>query len=125
MSNTRTDTRMWTFRPEVGAPDLASTDITGFHVEALDGSIGKVDEATHEVGASEIVVDTGPWIFGKKVILPAGTIESIDPIEEKVYVHRTKDQIKHAPQLEENAMFDDVHRDRLSDYYSQSDVPRV
>ena len=47
-------------------------DLTGFSVEALDGSIGKIDEASNEVGASYLVVDTGPWIFGKKVMLPAG-----------------------------------------------------
>ncbi len=50
----------------------------GFKVEATDGDIGKVDEATYEVGSSYIVVDTGPWIFGRKVVLPAGMIERID-----------------------------------------------
>ena len=35
---------VWTYRETttLGA-DLASTDITGFEVEAIDGSIGKVD----------------------------------------------------------------------------------
>ena len=47
-------------------------DITGYKVEALDGSIGKVDRATYQTKGSYIVVDTGPWIFGKKVLLPAG-----------------------------------------------------
>src|SRR3954453_9499375 len=52
--------------------------IDGFGVEARDGSIGKIDEATYEVGSSYIVVDTGPWIFGKKGLLPAGVVERID-----------------------------------------------
>ena len=43
---------------------------TGYHVEALDGSIGKIDEATYEVGKSFVIVGTGPWIFGRKVMLP-------------------------------------------------------
>jgi hypothetical protein len=34
-------------------------DLNGFNVEASDGKIGKVDEATHEAGGSFIVVDTG------------------------------------------------------------------
>ena len=58
---TRSD--LFTFRDE----RLARTDVTGFEVEATDGGIGKVDEATNEVGSSYLVVDTGPWIFGKKV----------------------------------------------------------
>jgi hypothetical protein len=53
-------------------------DLSGFGVEAIDGSIGKVDEASNDVGASFIVVDTGPWIFGKKVMLPAGVVRDVD-----------------------------------------------
>ena len=64
-------------------------------------AVGKVDEATYEVGRSYVVVDTGPWIFGKKVMLPAGTVRGIDETEEIVFVNRTKDQIKHAPEYDE------------------------
>jgi hypothetical protein len=46
------------------------------------------------------VVDTGPWIFGKKVLLPAGTIENVDVQNRKVYVDRTKDEIKNAPRFD-------------------------
>ena len=49
----------WTYRDtsSLGA-NIASIDITGFEVEALDGGIGKVDEATYEVGSSYLVIDT-------------------------------------------------------------------
>ena len=98
-------------------------DLTGFEVEALDGGIGKVDETTDEVGASSIVVDTGPWIFGKKVVLPAGTIDRIDPDEERVYVNRTKDQIKDAPQLDKEMRMDARHRDDVAGYYGPAGPP--
>jgi hypothetical protein len=32
----------------------------------------QIDEATDEPGNAFVVVDTGPWVFGKKVMLPAG-----------------------------------------------------
>ena len=89
---------IWAYR---GQADLETTDIVGFGVEALDGSIGKIDKASDEVGSSYIVVDTGPWIFGQKVMLPAGVIDRIDLAEEKVYVHRDKEQIKDAPSYDE------------------------
>ena len=54
-------------------------DITGYKVEALDGSIGKVNRATYQTNGSYIVVDTGPWIFGKKVVLPAGVLRQHRP----------------------------------------------
>ena len=66
---------VWTYRQ----PTWTQTDLTGFDVEAMDGSIGKVDEATSATDTSYLVVDTGPWIFGKKVMLPAGVVRDVDP----------------------------------------------
>ena len=60
-----------------------NVDVSGYDVEATDGSIGKVDEATYDTGRSYLVVDTGPWIFGKKVMLPAGVVRDIDDEREK------------------------------------------
>ena len=78
-----------------------SPDVTGFDVEARDGHIGKVDEATYEPDSSCLVVDTGFWIFGKKRMIPAAVVERIDAGEGKVYVSMTKDQIKDAPDHDE------------------------
>jgi hypothetical protein len=99
-------------------PDLGTaTNLTGYSVEAIDGSIGKIDEASDEVGSSYIVVDTGPWIFGKKVLLPAGVIDRIDSAEEQVYVNRTKDEIKDAPEFDESRYRDPEYRDEIGGYY--------
>src|SRR4051794_6850343 len=95
---------IWTFTIE---PSVSDLDLTGFSVEATDGHIGKVDEATHEAGGSFLVVDTGPWIFGKKVMLPAGVVERIDPESETVYVNRTKEEIKNAPEFDQKQSRDD------------------
>ena len=102
---------MWTFAVE------APVDLSGFKVEARDGSIGKVDEATNETSASFIVVDTGPWIFGKKVMLPAGLISDIDPDTETIFVSRNKDEIKDAPEFDEQTYHDQKYRDELGSYY--------
>ncbi len=106
---------IWTFRT---ADQLGDIDVTGYSVEATDGGIGKVDEATYEVGGSFLVVDTGPWIFGKKVLLPAGLIERVDPESETVFVSRTKEEIKNAPEYDEEIGFaDEEYRGRLGGYY--------
>ena len=97
--------------------DLTGTDIAGYDVEALDGSIGTVDEATSDVGSSYVVVNTRTWILGKKVMLPAGVVHEVDEDEEKVYVSRMKDEIKNAPELDEERLRDESYRDRLSAYY--------
>ena len=105
---------MWTFTTDT---TIAGTDLTGYKVEATDGDIGKIDEATYEAGSSFLVVDTGPWIFGKKVMLPAGTIQSVDPDTETVFVSRTKDEIKNAPEYDETRASDPGYRDELGAYY--------
>jgi hypothetical protein len=95
----------------------ANVDLQGFTVEAIDGKIGKVDEASTVAGGSCIVVDTGPWIFGKKVLLPAGVIRDVDLDAESVFVNRTKDQIKNAPEFDATTYRDDTYRSELSSYY--------
>jgi hypothetical protein len=110
---------IWTFRAIPGV-DLESVDLTGFKVEATDGSIGKADEATYETGSSYLVVDTGPWILGRKVMLPAGVIDRIDPDEQKVYVDLTKDEIKNSPEFDPDTQRDDSdYRGRLGEYYGR------
>jgi hypothetical protein len=91
--------------------------MSGYSVEATDGSIGKIDEASYDVGAGYIVVDTGPWIFGKKVMLPAGVVGRVDHDEEQVFVNRTKDQIKNAPEFDEDQYRDETYRGQLGSYY--------
>jgi hypothetical protein len=105
---------MWTF-----TTTARNVDLTGFKVEATDGDIGKVDEGTYDAGASFIVVDTGPWIFGKKVMLPAGVIRDIDPDTETLFVNRTKDEIKNAPEFDEQRYRDQAYRDELGGYYGR------
>ncbi len=91
----------WTYgnAETLGVDATRNLDLTGFSVEATDGGIGKVDEATYETSRSYIVVDTGPWIFGKKVLLPAGVVQRVDLDSETVFVNRTKDEIKNAPEF--------------------------
>jgi hypothetical protein len=109
---------VWTYREtSLGVEDLNKANVVGFSVEAIDGSIGKVDEATYDAGSAFIVVDTGPWIFGKKVMLPAGVVTSVDHDEETVFVNRTKDEIKNAPEFDDSLAQDEDYRGQLGTYY--------
>ncbi|HEX3219233.1 MAG TPA: PRC-barrel domain-containing protein [Candidatus Limnocylindria bacterium] len=114
MQNTTYD--IWTFS------DLDSwrgTDITGFKVQAVDGEIGTVDEATYDIGASYLVVDTGPWIFGKKVLLPAGVVDMVDVTNQKLIVNRTKDEIQKAPEFDADRYTEEAYRNNIGTYYGE------
>lgn len=106
----------WNYRESV-TRDISGEGMVGYKVHATDGDIGKVDEASEETGSAQIVVDTGPWIFGRRVILPAGVIERVDDKAEEVYVALTKEQIKASPELENTTPDDPDYRNKLGTYY--------
>lgn len=114
--------RIDVYAPASGGDARASQlpDVTGYDVEATDGHIGKVDEATNEPQSSCLVVDTGFWIFGKKRMIPAGVVQRIDPDEKKVFVGMTKDQIKDAPDYDADRHATDKsgYHEEVGNYYS-------
>lgn len=106
-------TDVWTYRDSA----WTGTALIGMTVEALDGEVGKIDEATDDTAGSALVVDTGSWIFGKKVLLPAGLVERVDFDAETVFVQRTKEEIKNAPEYDDDRRDDPTYRGELSTYY--------
>ncbi|WP_037606208.1 hypothetical protein [Streptacidiphilus rugosus] len=89
------NTRIWGYRPDAGR--RRTVGLAGFHVEAVDGGIGRVVETGKQETGEYLVVDTGPWILGRHVVLPAGAVALVDAARRTVFVDRTRQQIKDAP----------------------------
>ena len=53
---------------------------------------------------------------------PAGVIDRVDRDEEKVYVDRTKDEIKDAPEFDEDSYMSDDYRSSVGTYYGRERV---
>ena len=107
-------TDLWAYRDTLDV----SRDFVGYGVEATDGHIGKIDEASAEASRNFLVVDTGFWIFGKKRLIPAGVVNRVDHDDRKVFVNMTKDQIKNAPDFEDmTSGRDDRFYDSYAGYY--------
>jgi hypothetical protein len=107
-------TDLWNWRDTARSQ---TTDLVGFQVVATDGAIGNIDAATHDVGGSYIVVDTGVWIFGKKRMLPAGVIDRIDYNDRKVYVNLIKDEIRQAPSYDAEREREEAYRQDVGTCY--------
>ncbi|MFF3287007.1 PRC-barrel domain containing protein [Streptomyces sp. NPDC003023] len=86
---------MWAYPPDIGHDP--ARNLTGFTVEAPDGVLGHVDRQSRGSGPQHLVVDTGAWVFGRSVLVPAGFVRRINAGERTVTVVPTKDQIKNAP----------------------------
>lgn len=107
---------MWAYQATSG--HRTGTDLSGFKVEATDGGIGRVSKYSDTVDSSYVVVDTGVWILGKHVLLPAGTITSVDAAQRRILVSRSKDDIKNSPEFDKNKHTEDAgYHEQVGTYY--------
>lgn len=113
---------MLTFDLQRVREKAVSTDVVGYEVEDLQGTIGKVNRTTEGLVPSFISVDLA-WSLPRKrvtrrVILPAAVIERIDHDARKVYVDRRHKEIRNAPpSLKSHADTDDGYFDDLRRHY--------
>ena len=105
---------VWSYRDNDWIRDR---DLVGYSVEASDGSIGSIDEASTDAAAQWLVVDTGFWIFGKRRLIPAGAVTGVDHEAERVMVNISKEQIKAAPDYDAAAWGEEA-RGRHAEYYT-------
>ena len=94
-------------------------DIKNFDVYADDDKVGSVqnmmvDETGH---FRYFIVDTGFWVFGKKVLLPVGLVR-IDYDDKRVCVPGlTKQQVEDLPEFSEDLSIDEDYEDRVRGIY--------
>jgi hypothetical protein len=110
--------RIWSYAPDSG--HIEGQDLTGFTVAATDGTIGHVDREDAPHGLRHLVVDTGVWVFGRSVLVPAGVVTGIDARGRKITLACTRADAKAAPRFQT----DSETRDRgyltaVGDYYDR------
>ncbi len=95
-------------------------DIKNFSVyDHTNDKIGSVyDIIVDESGKFRyLVIDTGFWIFGKKVLLPVGRA-SIDYAQERIYAKDlTKEQVENLPQYDDDITIDYDYEERVRTVY--------
>lgn len=80
-----------------------SADICGLKVEASDGEFGKVSYFLFDDErwvARYLTVRTGPWLFGREVLISPYLVTAIDRESGHVSVDATKEQLKNAPDID-------------------------
>lgn len=110
-------------KAEIERSHLRSTRaVTGYAIEADDGEIGTVhdfivDERSWRI--HYLVVDTGKWLPGRKVLLSPRWIESIDWSRSKVKAQLARETIKNAPGYDNPATITREYEERLFAYYGK------
>jgi len=72
-----------------------TTYMKGFHIHAIDGGIGHVDDFLVDESwiVRYLVVDTSNWPGGESVLVPASAIERVDSPHKKIYLKYTRAQV--------------------------------
>jgi len=106
-----------------GDPHLRSTEeVRGYHIHATDGKIGEVEDFIindENWGISYLVVDTGKWFPGKKVILSPEWIRQVKWEDSSVYVDLPVDAVKHSPEYDHHAPLQELYKEKLHNYYGK------
>ena len=106
--------------PDYKQDIFGGKDIKSYSVYDYDNDkIGSVhDIIVDETGRFRyLVIDTGFWIFGKKVLLPIGRA-NVDYSQERVYAQGfTKEQAENLPEYDDNMTIDYDYEDRVRRTY--------
>jgi len=100
----------------------SSQDVTGHHVEALDGEIGHVADFILDVDTwtlRYLVIDTTNWWPGKKVLVSPHWIENINWGLSKVFVNLSRKSIQNSPGFDEVSALDRDYESELYGHYSR------
>lgn len=111
------------FDKQTSDPHLRGTDeVKGYKIRAVDGDIGDVedfiiDETNWNI--RYLVVDTGNWFPGKKVILSPSWIREVRWEDSSVHVNMAVDTIKNSPEYDPSVPVEEKYQNELSDYYQR------
>lgn len=108
---------------EKGDPHLRSIrEVAGYSIEVMDGDIGQVDDFILDDEGWTIrymVVDTGRWLPGKKILISPGWVDVVEWLERKVRVDLMANAIKDAPEFDPAAPVNREYETRLYDFYGR------
>jgi uncharacterized protein YrrD len=106
-----------------GDPHLRSSHkVTGYSIKATDGRIGEIEDFIIDDGAWKInflVVDTGHWFPGKKVLISPEWIKEIDWLTSSVIINASVERVKNSPEYDASQPVNEAYEENLHDYYGR------
>src|SRR5271170_2325925 len=97
--------------------------INGYAIAASDGQIGTVSDFLFDDtnwSVRWLVVDTGHWLSGRKVLLPPSVLGQLDAKKEEFSVTLTMQQVKDSPEIETDRPVSRQMETSVYDYYGWS-----
>lgn len=92
-------------------------------LSAVDGELGAIDDVYFSDDAWTVrylVVDTGPWLTGRRVLISPCSVEKIDIEGGLLHVSLTCDQVKNSPDFDSDKPVSRQYESAHSAYYGYS-----
>jgi uncharacterized protein YrrD len=99
---------------------LNAKNLKGAAIIARDGAIGEIDDIyfdDEKWTVRYLVVDTGSWLFSRKVLISPISIEKADEGANQVLVNLTRDQVRDSPDIDTQKPVSRQHETAFMDYY--------
>ena len=96
--------------------------VIGYSIQASDGEIGNVKDFIIDVENWTIrylLVDTGKWLPGKKVLISLLWVERVSWDLSKVFVDISREAIKESPEYSEESLITRDYEARLCKHYNR------
>jgi hypothetical protein len=96
------------------------TDIRSYTIGATDGDIGSVDDLYFDdLGwtVRYLVVDTGTWLSGRKVLLSPAALRGVDPMGTRIRTDLTRRQVEGSPSIDTQKPVSRQHETEFLSYY--------
>ena len=102
-------------------PHLRSSEaVTGYHIHAVDGEIGHVEDFLLEVAdwsVRYLVVDTKNWWLGRKVLISPRLVREIDWTDQLVTLNVDRQRVKDSPAYDASTTVDRAYEKQFHTHY--------
>ena len=100
-----------------------ASNIQGYAISASDGEIGTISDFLFDDASwlvRWLVVDTGNWLSGRKVLLPSSAMAHLDSQQKNCSIKLTKQQIKDSPSVNTERPVSRQMESSVYDHYGYS-----
>ena len=109
--------------PPIANPNLRSVaEIRGHGISVTDGELGTVDDVIFNDGGWMIrylVIETGTWLSGRKVLLAPSWCDSIDWSERVIRARLSRDAIESCPEFDPDVPITRDYEDAIHQHYRE------
>jgi hypothetical protein len=96
------------------------TDICGYTIGATDGDVGSVEDLYFDDlswTVRYLVVDTGTWLSGRKVLVSPASLRGFDHVGKRVMTTLTRRQVEASPSIDTAKPVSRQHETALQSHY--------